>query len=259
MVGSPMPRLTYWPSAMSCAARQAIWRRVSGVMRSLLRLPLCHHDAIDENPRRCDCFGIERAELGDLAHLRDRDLPRHCHNRVEVARRFPIGEIAPAIAALRLDEREIARQRLLEHIKCTIDLAQLLAVGEFCVSARAREEATDASAGSAHALRQRALRHELDLDLLCLVELVDHLWVGGARIGAYEFSRPPRFQQRGDTDQAAAGVVADDGQVARAELDHRLDERDRLADRAEAAAEKGVTVLEASERRSKAFDALIDH
>src|ERR1700756_330418 len=117
MVGRPMPRLTYWPSAMSCAARQAIWRRVSGVMRSLLRVPLCHHDAIDENPRRCDRFGIKRAELGNLAHLRDRDLPRHCHHGIEVARRFAIGEIAPPIAALRSEERKITRQRLLEHVK----------------------------------------------------------------------------------------------------------------------------------------------
>src|SRR5580704_5599436 len=121
MVGRPMPRLWYWPSAMSCAARHAIWRRVSGFIGSLLAPPSYGHHAIDENSRRRDRLGIKRAQLNDLAHLRDGDLPRHRHHRVEVARGFAINEIAPAIAALRLDEREIARERLFEDIELALD------------------------------------------------------------------------------------------------------------------------------------------
>ena len=73
---------------MSRATRAAIWSRVKRFMSSLpfeirprrrgtasiAPAPAISHDALHEDARRDDRFGIEFAEVHDLAHLRDRAL-----------------------------------------------------------------------------------------------------------------------------------------------------------------------------------------
>jgi hypothetical protein len=48
---------------------------------------------------------------------------------------------------------------------CAVELARLLALGDERAVAGRREERGDAGAAGAHALGERALRHELDLEL----------------------------------------------------------------------------------------------
>src|SRR6266446_5035993 len=108
MVGRPMPRLTQAPSSMSCAARHAIWRRVNGFMVP----PLSHDDdAVDEDAGRHHAFGIEHAEIDHLAYLHRGERCRHRHHRVEIACRFAIGGIAPAVGAVGTAERNVAPDR----------------------------------------------------------------------------------------------------------------------------------------------------
>jgi len=50
----------------------------------------------------------ELAERHDLVHACDATLRRHRHHRPEVSRHLAVGEVAPAIAALGLDESKSA-------------------------------------------------------------------------------------------------------------------------------------------------------
>src|SRR3982751_3673045 len=134
IVGKPMPRLTTAPSGMSRATRAAISARLhfgSLIARSSRLLPKAAgagrdaadaHDPAHEDSRRDDALGVEAAERHDLVHGRDRRLRRHRHHRAEVARRHAVREIAPAVAALGLDECIVGLQRRLEHIHAAVDL-----------------------------------------------------------------------------------------------------------------------------------------
>src|SRR4051794_10475860 len=118
-VGRPMPRFTYEPSEMSRATRAAIWSRVSFCMTAPLRSgDLAEagrpgrgardaNDALHEDARRDDRFRVELAERDDVVHRRDRGLRRHRHDRPEVARGLAVDQVAPAVAALGLDQGEV--------------------------------------------------------------------------------------------------------------------------------------------------------
>src|SRR5574338_1357802 len=122
---------------MSRAPRAAIWSRVSRFMSMKSRLSraasggcpgrtryLDH--APHEDAGRDDRLGVERAQRDDLVDLRDRALGRARHDRPEVARRLPVDEIAPSIAAQRLDQCEVGANRMLEHVVAPIDALRLL-------------------------------------------------------------------------------------------------------------------------------------
>ena len=63
--------------------------------------------------------------------------------------------------------------RVLEHVVAIGDAARLLALREIGAERRGRVEGADAGAGRADALGERALRHELELDLARPVRLVE--------------------------------------------------------------------------------------
>src|SRR5208282_1757431 len=98
----PMPRLTYQPSGMSCAARAAMASRDHGLQAAKVfatalactftlassrhrRFAIGHvHDAIDENPGGTDFLRVERAKLNNVLRLGDGQLRRHRHHRIEI-------------------------------------------------------------------------------------------------------------------------------------------------------------------------------
>src|SRR4051812_16448915 len=124
-VGRPMPRLTTAPSPMSRATRAAIcsrvqWGRVGAVLAFMAASPSIgleagaagrgafdRHDALHEQPGRDDRLRIERAERDHFVHGRDRAARRGRHDGSEVARGLAVDEVAPAVAALGLDEGEV--------------------------------------------------------------------------------------------------------------------------------------------------------
>src|SRR5207253_6261999 len=93
----------------------------------------------------------------DLAGLRAQ--------RVEVAAGLAKEEVAPAIALPRLDDREVAANRVLEHAALAGDLAALLAFSDLRAKAGGRVERFDPRAAGAQPLGERALRAQLDLEL----------------------------------------------------------------------------------------------
>src|SRR5207237_6604124 len=122
-------------------------------------------DSLHKNAWSHDDFGIELAQFYDLANLHHAGLRRGGHDRAEVARALAVGEVPPAIGAVRLDERVVGVDWILQHIVALADAPRLLAVGELGAVRGGRKERADARAGRADALGERALRHELALQL----------------------------------------------------------------------------------------------
>ena len=118
----------------------------------------------------------------------------------------------------------------------------------------------DAGARGADALGERALRHQLELDLARAIERLskchESAWRGNEqRILRTRFA----FDQRGEAGVAVAGVVVDDGEVARALRDQRIDQRGRHAGVAEAADHDRGAVGHVGQRRFGAGEEFVDH
>src|SRR5882672_8685050 len=215
--------------------------------------------ARDENTRRYDALRIERAQLDGLVDLRDGALRRARHGRPEVSRTLSVDEVAPAVAALRLDQGDVAVQCVLEHVAPSIDHPRFLAFREIGAVAGGGVEGADAGARGAHALRERPLRHELQLDLARAVEALEDVAVGQARVRAHDFAYAPGLEQGCDADFAVAGIVVDDGQVLRPLRDQRVDQLFGNAGAAESADEDRRAVAHVGERGfDRGYD-LVDH
>src|SRR5207245_1356780 len=116
-----------------------------------------------------------------------------------VARGLAVDEVPKPIAAMRLDEREIGGQRVLEHVRPAREQARLLAFGEERAVAGRSEEGSDARARRADALGEIALRHHLQLYFPRPVERVEDERIGLSRKRADHLAHAARFEQRGET------------------------------------------------------------
>ena len=198
-------------------------------------------DVLHEDARRDDRVGVERARLDELLDLGDRDRGRRRHHRVEVARGAAVDEVAEAVAPERLHEREVGLQRRLEHVVAPVDDARLLALGDDGAVAGRREEAADARRRPRGCARRTCP-------------------AGPARVRARRSgtgARTPGSRRRRSRSSCApaatcsrmpipnvvdAGVVADDGQVARAAGAQRRDQVLRDPAQPEAAHHDGRAV-----------------
>src|SRR5262249_14650628 len=115
-------------------------------------------DALHVDAGRVDLIGVELSDVDELLDLGDGDAPGGGAHRVEVARRLSIDEVAPAVALPRLDDGEVAGDRLLEHARAAVPHARLLALGALGAVAGRRVERGDAGAAGAQPLGERALR-----------------------------------------------------------------------------------------------------
>ena len=186
----------------------------------LVRRPL--DQSLHEDARRVHAVRLDRAGVDQLLDFGDRVSRRGRHHRIEVARGLSIHEVAGAIALPRLDEREVGVQRRLEDVGAAVDDAALLAFRDQRAGAGRREETADAGARRAHPLGERALRHQLDFDLLLQELPLEFLVL--ADVGRDHLAHLPRAQQRPDAVVVDAGVVADDGQVLGAAAMQRGDQ-----------------------------------
>ena len=144
------------------------------------------------------------------------------HHRVEVAGRPPVDQVAQPVAFPGLDEREVGAQRLLEHVALAVDHPRFLAFGDDRPVRGGREEAFDARAGGAHALGERALRHQFHFDLAAQELALEFLVL--ADVGRDHLSDLPRAQQDPRAEVVDAGVVADDREPAGAAGVERADQ-----------------------------------
>ena len=98
----------------------------------------------------------------------------------------------------------------------------LLPLGEPGADRDRRIETAEPGGGAAHALADDALRHQLQFDAAGGIELFEHDRAGAAREGADDPAHAARREQGGEPPPPGPGIVGDDGQIARALLDHRL-------------------------------------
>ena len=133
-------------------------------------------DALHEDARGVDVLGVEFAGFDELLDLGDRDPAGHGAQRVEVARRRVVDEVAVPVAAGRADEREVGDDPVLQHVVPAAELADLLrrrgdrdravgvvaprqpTVGDQGADAGRGVERRDARAAGPQPLGQRALR-----------------------------------------------------------------------------------------------------
>src|SRR5215467_7437797 len=113
--------------------------------------------ALHEDARSHDVLGVEISEVHDLPHLHHRTLCRAGHDRTEVARSLAVYEVAPAVGAQGLDQREISADWILEHVVAPVDPPRLLPLRELRSEAGWRVERADAGASGADALGEVAL------------------------------------------------------------------------------------------------------
>src|SRR6202165_4306181 len=148
------------------------------------------HDALNEDPRRDDRFRIQFTQRDHLSHLRYGALCGGGHDRSEVARGLAIHKIAPAVALVGLDQREIRGDRIFEHVAAAIDDAGFLAFGEWCPIRSRSEECSDPGSGCPYALGEIALRHKLELDLARMIERVEDIRIGLPWKGTDDLAHP---------------------------------------------------------------------
>src|SRR5713226_2355715 len=87
-------------------------------------------NGVNENPRRVHAIWFELADVNKLFHFRDNVISSGGHHRIEVPRRLAEGEVAPAVALPRLDECEVAAQRLFEHASAAVEFAHFFSFAD---------------------------------------------------------------------------------------------------------------------------------
>ena len=144
------------------------------------------------------------------------------------------------VTTMTTDQREIAPDGRFDEEDLSIDLYRSLALGELGAEARRRQHTAEADAARANALDQRALRHEVHLDLAR-----DHLRLRlrvQTDMGHDGAGHRPSRDQLADPDARAGRVVGDHRQVAATRSDERIDQAVGRSDTHEAADEQHAAV-----------------
>ena len=116
-----------------------------------------------------------------------------------------------------------------------------------------------AGTGGLDANREIALRHELELDPAGVVERIEHVRIRLARERADDLAHASGLEQRGQTNVAVARIVVDDGQLARAARDQRIDQFGGHAGSAETADHHGRAIEHIGDGGLRQCDCLVDH
>ena len=81
---------------------------------------------LDEDARHVDAVGFDLSDTDDRLSFAERHVTGHGGRHVEVARREPERQIAQPVGLVRLDEREVGRERCLEHARPCAEHADVL-------------------------------------------------------------------------------------------------------------------------------------
>src|SRR5579863_3279760 len=210
------------------------------------------HDALHENTGRMDRVRIELTGLDDLFDFDDRDLAGHRAHRIEIARGAAVDQIAGLVRLPGFDQRDVGRERRLEHVLTVAELARLLAFRDDRAIAGVREERGDARATRAQLLGERALRGEFELEFAGQILTLELLVL--ADIRRDHLLDLQRRQQQAEAEAVDARVIADAGDALDARIAQRRDQRLGNAAQTETADGEGLPVLDdAFERGGRAW------
>ena len=118
---------------------------------------------------------VDLARLDQTLDFGDRQTGRCGHHRIEIARRFPIDEVAFSVAFPSVNQGDVGDEASLHHIGLVVEVADFLALGDHRSNARAGEEGGDPRASGADTLGQGALRIEFELELARKIEIGEDL------------------------------------------------------------------------------------
>ena len=165
---------------------------------------------------------------------------------VKAWRGDPLGNLVYRDTA-RLDQREIAAERVLEQIRTPAELRRLLALSDRRADAGRGVERRDPRAGRAHTLRERALRHQLDLELPGeKLRLEDPVL---ANVGGDHLRDLVVGEQQAQPEVIDAAVIGHDDQLARAQLPQRRDRALRDPAQPKPADDQRRTITDVRDRR----------
>src|SRR5659263_786344 len=122
----------------------------------LCRQALDPDDLVNKEAGRDDVLGVDLTQLRNLVHGGYRLFAGRGHNGAEVAGRHAVHQVAPAVAALGLDQRDITVDGMLQYVILSIAFAAFLALGQLGAKTGRREEGANARARRPDALSQIA-------------------------------------------------------------------------------------------------------
>src|SRR5690606_28972231 len=123
-----------------------------------------------------------------------------------------------------------------------------------CADACTRVECAHAGATCPQALGERTLRHDFQLNLTRIVQLMEGAQIGRARERTDHFAHASAADQGGKPDIACPGIVVDDDQVLRTMIDQGVDQFDGCTRSAEAAYQNGGSIVNLCDRFSSGSD-----
>jgi len=129
--------------------------------------------------------------------------------------RIAKGEIAVAIGAIGPDQGDVALDRVLQHVRASLEYAHLLALGQVGAEPDRAVKRRDAGTAGADALGERALWHALELDLARHPQALEGggLLVMPARGGAHHLAHQAGGDQLMRQRVAVRGRVDHQGQL----------------------------------------------
>src|SRR5947207_15964730 len=155
---------------------------LSGLQRRVAGFDV--HHAVDIDAGSGHLLGRQLAEFGDVLRLYDRQLGRRRHDRIEVPPGVAIDKVAPTVGAPRLDQRNIAVNRVFEDVFAPVKDARLLALGELGARGGRRVEGRDAGGAGADALGHSTLRQDFELDVAAGIDFLEQDRTAAARQAA---------------------------------------------------------------------------
>ncbi|MNS75767.1 hypothetical protein D3C72_1092950 [compost metagenome] len=192
-------------------------------------------------------------------HGGNRGLGGGGHHRAKVAGGHAVGEVAPAVALVGLDQRHVAVDGKFQHVVFAVDLACFFARSQFGTVRRGAEESANARTGSAQALGEVALGHQFQFELAAAVQLVEHVAVDLARKATDDLAHAARLEQRGQALVGIARVVVHHREVLGALGDEPVDQFTGDARRAKATYQHRGTILHPLQGLGHRVRQFVDH
>jgi hypothetical protein len=212
-----------------------------------------------ENARGNNRFGIHFAQLHHRVNLDDGQIRGHRHDWVEIPRRLYVGQVAPAVGLVGFDQRDIALQRLLEHMQPAVDFAGFLALPKLCPRRNRREKSAKACRMAAHPFADGALRQQFQFKALGPIRVEEGAVVAGARIRADHLAYTAGIDQPGQSVIAVTGIVGDDRELPGALFVEGIEQIIRDTDGAKSGHQYRRSVTNPGHGVGGGLHALVDH